>query len=405
VDTYYGNFAPRFGFAWTPDAGKTAIRGAAGISYFSYNYGATGGTLERNYPLFQTFNVTPSVSFRPFAQVAVEGLPNFVPAPVTPVIEPPPGIQPFYIPENFRPPSIMMYNIGVQRQITTDDSFEVAFVGTSGARLFRNRDIDTVPSPGPGALNVRRPYYSIAPQIQSVIERGSNGVSRYKSLQVKYSRRYAKGFQALASYTLGEAKDNTSIFWVWDDKLNWNPMGTDFRHVMNVSWIYELPFGRGKAFMNSAPRALDLVAGGWSINGITTMRTGSPLAVTVANNLLNTGTGNRANKVCDDLSYPKTVAQWFDRACFADPTDPYVFGNARQGAIRGPGLVNFDLSAFKNFSFTERHQLEFRAEFFNAFNNPHFNNPVTNRASGDFGRITGTIITPREIQLGLRYRF
>ena len=67
--------------------------------------------------------------------------------------------------------------------------------------------------------------------------------------------------------------------------------------------------------------------------------------------------------------------------------------------------MNFDLSAFKTFFFTERHQLEFRAEFFNAFNNPHFNNPVTNRASGDFGRITGTIITPREIQLGLKYRF
>ena len=405
VDNYYGSFAPRFGFAWTPDSGKTAIRGAAGISYFSYNYGATGGTLERNYPLFQTFNVTPSVSFRPFSQVSVDGLPNFVPAALAPEIPAPAGIQPFFISKDFRPASIFMYNIGVQRQITSSDSVEAAYVGTGGAHLYRNRDIDTVPSPGPGALNPRRPYYGISPQIQSIIERGANGVSRYQSFQLKYSRRFAAGFQALASYTLGDAKDDTSIFWVWDDKLNWNPMGTDYRHVFNVSWIYQLPMGKGQRYLASAPRAIDLLAGGWSINGITMMRTGAPLAVTVANNLLNTGTGNRANKTCSDLKYPKTASQWFDASCFADPADPYVFGNARQGAVRGPGLVNFDMSVFKNFLFTERHQMEFRAEFFNIFNNPHFSNPVVSRSSGDFGRITSTIITPREIQLGLKYRF
>ena len=405
LDTYYGNFAPRFGFAWSPDGGRTAIRGASGLSYFSYNYGATGGTLERNFPLFQTFNVGPTESYRPFSQVAVNGLPSFVPTPLTPIIDPPPGIQPFYVSRDFRPASIFMYNIGVQRQVTTNDSVEVAFVGTSGSHLYRNRDIDVPYTPGPGALSARRPYAAIVPQVQSIIERGSNGVSRYRSLQVKYNRRFSNGFQALASYTLGDAKDNTSIFWVWDDRLNWNPMATDFRHVANISWIYEIPVGRGRRFLGSAPRAADLVVGGWSINGITMMRSGAPLAVQAANNLLNTGTNNRANKVCSDVNYPRTATQWFDQACFADPTDPYTFGDARQGAVRGPGLINFDLSAFKTFYFTERHQLEFRAEFFNAFNNPHFNNPVVNRSSGDFGRITSTILTAREIQLGLRYRF
>src|SRR5262249_17397653 len=127
VDNYYGNFAPRFGFAWTPDSGKTAVRGAAGISYFSYNYGATGGTLERNYPLFQTFNVTPSESYRPFSQVGVDGLPNFIPASLAPEIDAPAGIQPFMISRDFKPASIFMYNIGVQRQITASDSIEAAF--------------------------------------------------------------------------------------------------------------------------------------------------------------------------------------------------------------------------------------------------------------------------------------
>jgi hypothetical protein len=157
--------------------------------------------------------------------------------------------------------------------------------------------------------------------------------------------------------------------------------------------------------MSDAPRALDLIAGGWSLNGIATLRTGEPLSVQARNNLLNTGTNNYANATCSDVGMPETVEQWFDTACFADPTEAYVFGNAIPGSIRGPGMANFDLSLFKRFKVRERVTTEFRAEFFNAFNNPHFSNPVTNRASGNFGRITSTTLTPREIQLGLRLMF
>jgi hypothetical protein len=405
VDNYYKNFAPRFGFAFAPGNAKTAIRGAIGISYFSYNYGATGGTLERNFPLFQTFQVGPTVPDRPFAQVAVDGLPNFVPTPLAPVIDPVAGIQPFYIPQGFRPAVITMYNVGVQRQITDSSSVEVAYVGTAGAHLYRNRDIDTPVAPGPGAFNDRRIYYGIAPLIQSIIERGANGVSRYNSMQVKFTHRMSRGLQALVSYTLAQSKDDTSIFWVWDDTRNFVPNSTDFRQIMTVSWTYDLPFGTGRQFLTSAPKAVDLVAGGWSVNGITWMRTGSPMSVTVANNLLNTGTGNYANLTCSGVNYPKRVEQWFDTSCFADPTQPYVFGNAIPGTLRGPGVVNFDLSAFKAFHFTERRYLEFRAEAFNAFNNPHFANPATSRSSGNYGRVTGTTLTPREIQLGLRLMF
>ena len=405
VDNYYKNFAPRFGFAFAPGSRKTVIRGAAGISYFSYNYGGTGGTLERNFPLFQTFSVGPTVPDQPFSQVGVDGLPSFVPTPLAPVIDPIPGIQPFYIPQGFRPAMIAMYNAGVQRQITDSSAIEVSYVGTGVAHIYRNRDIDTPVTPGPGAFNDRRIYYGIAPLIQSIIERGSNGISRYNSMQVKFTHRMSRGLQALVSYTLAQSKDDTSIFWVWDDTLNYNPNSTDFRQIMTISWNYDLPFGTGRTFLSTAPKALDLIAGGWSINGITWMRTGAPLSVNAANNLLNTGTNNFANLTCSGVSYPKRVEQWFDTSCFADPTEAYTFGNARPGTLRGPGVVNFDLSAFKAFHFTEHKYLEFRAEAFNAFNNPHFNNPTTSRSSGNYGRITGTILTPREIQLGLKLMF
>ena len=405
VDNFYKNFAPRLGFAFAPGSGKTAIRGAAGISYFSYNYGGTGGTLERNFPLFQTFSVGPTVAARPFAQVGVDGLPTFSPTPLTPIIEPVAGIQPFYIPQGYRPAVITMYNIGVQRQLSDSSSIEVAFVGTGGAHLFRNRDIDTPIVPAAGAFNDRRLYYGVAPTIQSIIERGSNGVSRYKSMQLKFNHRFSRGLQALVSYTLASSKDDTSIFWAWNDTLNYVPNSTDFRHVASISWTYDLPAGNGRRFLANAPKAVDLIAGGWSINGINWIRSGAPLSVTVANNLLNTGTSNYANATCSSINYPKTVGQWFDTSCFADPTQPYTFGTAKPGTLRGPGVVNFDLSAFKAFHFTERKYLEFRAEAFNAFNNPHFSNPTTSRSSGNFGQITGTILTPREIQLGLKLMF
>jgi hypothetical protein len=179
----------------------------------------------------------------------------------------------------------------------------------------------------------------------------------------------------------------------------------DLRHVFSGSWTYELPFGEGRRYMAAAPTALAMIAGGWSINGIASMYTGQPLSVSVRNNLLNTGTGNVANKTCSDVGYPKRVDQWFDTSCFADPTEPYVFGNALTGALRGPGVVNFDLSVFKAFQLAEESSLEFRAEFFNAFNNPHFANPTTSMASGNFGRITGTTLTAREVQLGLKLKF
>jgi len=285
---------------------------------------------------------------------------------------------------------------------------EAAYVGTRGTHLYRRRNINTPLTPAAGSLDSRRPYYSISPLTQNISSADSGANSDYHSLQLKYSRRFAEGFQGLFSYTYAKSMDNTSIFWVWDDRMNWRPSTDqmlDLRHVFSGSWTYTLPIGKGHKFLADAPRSLDLLAGGWSINGIAVLRTGRPLSVAVKNNLLNTGTSNVANVTCSDIGYPKTVARWFDTSCFADPTEPYVFGNAFTGTLRGPGVVNFDLSVFKSFTLSNETSLEFRAEFFNAFNNPHFSNPSTSMASSNFGRITSTTLTPREIQLGLKYTF
>jgi hypothetical protein len=341
----------------------------------------------------------------PFSQVGVDGLPNFVPTPLTDHIAPVAGISPNSMPPDYRPTEILAWNFGVQQQLGQNAVAEVAYVATRGTHIYRARNINTPLWADGSPLDSRRPYYSISPLTQSITLAVSDGNSTYNSLQVKYSRRFAAGFQGLLTYTYGVSYDDTSILWVWNDQMNWDVSSAIPRHIVNASWTYELPFGKGHHFLNSAPRALDVVAGGWSINGITLLRTGTPLQIGSKNNLLNTGTSNVANKTCNSVDYPKTVQQWFDTSCFADVTQPYTWGNARRGSVWGPGVVNFDLAAFKSFPLREATKLEFRAEFFNAFNNPHFSNPVNSMSSGSFGQITGTALPPREIQLGLKLLF
>src|SRR5262249_61200737 len=126
---------------------------------------------------------------------------------------------------------------------------------------------------------------------------------------------------------------------------------------------------RHRIILATHPLRLDVDVGGWQVNGITNVRSGAPLIVTVAASQLNTGTGNYANLTCSEVGRPKTVERWFDTSCFAEPAQ-FVFGNSGKSHVRGPGVVNFDLSLFKKFAIDEKRAIEFRSEFFNAFNNP-----------------------------------
>ena len=410
IDTYTKNFGPRIGFAYSPDEGKTAVRASFGMGYFPDNFGATGGTLERNYPFFQTFSLAASDRFTPFARLSVDGLPGFISQPRTATIDPPAGLSLFYIPRNFRQDTVAMWQLSVQRQIHDSGVAEIAYVGNHGYHLFSgNRNINTPLAPGPGAIDPRRPYFNILPRNQTVNQRNSDGSSSYHGLQFKYSKRFSAGLQALVSYTWSKTIDDTNLLWPHDNRIN-RGVGTgkapDIPHVFTASYVYELPFGKSRKFLGAIPRALDFVIGGWQVNGITNVRSGAPLIVTVAASQLNTGTGNYANLTCSEVGRPKTVERWFDTSCFAEPAQ-FVFGNSGKSHVRGPGVVNFDLSLFKKFAIDEKRAIEFRSEFFNAFNNPHFANPNTSLSPSNtaFGRISATVLTPREIQIGLKLTF
>jgi hypothetical protein len=410
VDNHFGNVGPRVGLAWSPDDGKTAVRAAYGISYFPDNFGATGGTLERNFPFFTLGRYTTPTPFTPFWSLSTTGLPAPIPISYTPggTLTPPPGFGVFYIAQNFKQDEAQVWNFSIERQLPGNMMAAIAYVGTHGLHLYRDLQLNQS-LPGPGPIGPRLPFYPVAPNIPTVDQRNGDGTSHYNALQAKFQKRYSSGLSFLASYTWSKTMDNTTtILYPWDDKLNYSlSQGfklVDVPHTFVFSYSYELPFGKGKPFANSGAAAA--LAGGWSVNGITTFQSGQPLVIQVANNLLNNNSGfNMADITCPNVSTPKTVSQWFDTTCFANPA-PYTFGNSGVGHVRGPGLNNWDLSVAKDTAlFGEKGRLRIEADFFNLTNTAHFSNPNTTLGNASFGMIGGDRLPPRLIQLGAKIAF
>jgi hypothetical protein len=403
VDTHYDYLAPRLGVAYSPDGGKTAVRAAFGVSYFADNFGANGGTNERNYPFFQQIDLTTPTTFVPFRSIS-DGLPTFGSVPLSGTLTPPAGFAVFYIPPHFHADTATMWNVGVQREVGWNTMTEVSYVATRGTNLFRSYNIN-VPDPGPGAVQQRRPYFALAPTITTINQRDGNGSSWYDALQVKVDKRFSHGLQMLVAYTYSKTEDNITPASLHpslaDVRMPALSKTLDIPHIFSASWSYELPAaGAGWAKRLSE---------GWSISGITSYHSGDPLDIRVSNSQLNTGTGNWPNVTCSGgIGMPRTIDKWFDTSCFADPAQ-YQFGNYRIGDVRGPTVFNTDFSAAKRAAIGAK-SLEIRIDIFNLFNRAHFANPgVSNTGatfgSSSFGTISATRLTPRVAQLGVRVLF
>jgi hypothetical protein len=281
----------------------------------------------------------------------------------------------------------------------------VNYVGTRGTNLFRSYNIN-VPAPGPGTVDPRRPYFSVAPNITTITLRQGDGESWYDALQTKIDKRFSHGIQGLISYTFSRTEDNVAPAGLHPllegRRMRANSKALDIPHLFVVSATYELPFGEGRRFLSGEGVARQ-VLGGWSLSAITNYHSGDPLNIQVAASKLNTGTGNWADVTCDAIGTPHEVNAWFDTSCFADPAQ-YEFGNYEIGDVRGPSVFNTDLSLFKRTSIG-RGALELRVDIFNVFNRAHFSNPNTTFGNAAFGRISATRLPPREAQVGVRYLF
>ena len=342
------------------------------------------------------------------------------------------------------------WNFDLQREILGGMAIDLAYAGSKGTHLpGPNQQLNQLPVeflsqgasltqqvPNPfvgqvqlGALaqptvqraQLLRPYpqYTGFNQVSPM-----NRNSIYHSAQLKLEKRFAQGASLLVSYTWAKLISDTDTLTAWLEPgggmgvQNWYNLAAersvtlyDVPHRAVMSFIYDLPFGKGKKFMNSAGGFADRLVGGWGVNGITTFQSGNPLSMSMAVNTTNSqGGGQRPNSTGVSASLEGTaqsrLGKWFETSAFT-PTPAFQFGNVARSLtdVRSHGIANYNFTIFKNTQINERFGLQFRTEIFNLFNRVQFGYPGTQLGNPQFGVISGQYNDPRLIQFALRLQF
>ncbi len=436
------NFGPRVGFAWSPRE-KLVVRGGGAVLYTpeydsatptvaNLGYGTTGsstGVYNVNTttgvgiltPAFQLSNI-PVFWVSPTKADLTAGFGAAAPGPTPPLTIPYTGpnrphtvVQ--YFDHNHVNGYIYQASFDVQYELASNLLFDVGYLGTFGHSLpvtdnaggqysinqVPDSDLALLdPSKGgnPALAQSLRPF----PQFANVQILDPNiGQSKYNGVNVGIQKRYSAGLQFQANYTWSKYEDNAdarnelaaypgnnSYTDYYNPKAMWGLSGSDIRHRVIVSTVYDLPFGRGKRFGVDSSW-LNQAVGGWQIGTIAELHTGTALSVIDAVN--NTGSfsdGVRPNLVgspnLDNSS--RSAAKWFNTAAF-QLNAPYTFGDAPRTFGNGPGTVQVDASVLKNFPIHESTALQFRAEALNVLNHPNWANPITTFGNPKFGQVIG----------------
>jgi hypothetical protein len=253
-----------------------------------------------------------------------------------------------------------------------------------------------------------RPY----PQFTDVIPLYSTGASaNYHSLQMSFSKRFSRGMQFEGSYTWAKAiQEALRHVDSYNVRQSRSLADYDIAHRFVVSYIYELPFGKGRRFGSSWGGAANFVLGGWQVNGFTTYQSGTPLQISANNvaglfNPIGIANNNGTSGKLDGRIHDRLL-RYFNPAVFSQPA-AFTFGNMANYApdLRSPGIRNWDLSIFKEWRVMEQATVQFRTEAFNASNTVRFGSPNTTVTSNQFGQISTQANSPRQVQFGLKLLF
>jgi len=460
------NFAPRIGFAYQAHP-NTVFRGGFGIFYGGLQ--SQGNTnLGANFPFSNSASI-PSLNCLPgnCPSLASEGitletglvsqtgggLQNFVSHPGFHAIDP-----------KIKTPYTMNYSFGMQQALSPNLVATVSYVGNVSRHLSLYYDPNTVH--GLFNPNINTQQYQPFPDLGGAGTIHFGGVSTYNSLQAKMEKRYSHGLSFLATYTWSHALDDSSDAGglssaIGDRNIILLPYITEFtnsvydiRNRFTLNSNYELPFGKGRAFVNQSPKLVDEFVGGWSSSLTLAAQSGTPFTVSPSNSGPSGGSA-RAIQVSDPFSpgggegcasKVRTKDHWYNPCAFVDPlsgsliappgvtpgaTDPttgqantYRFASpvtdtatvlallgGRSNTIYGPGYYSMNMSLFKNFPIWHEQYVQFRADAFNVLNHPTWGNPSNTNTSPGAGNITGPKFfqnnTPdaRFFQLALKYTF
>jgi Carboxypeptidase regulatory-like domain len=415
------DWGPRLGVAWKIQD-KTVLRAGYGIVYdplsgieqdwkgIAGSWPATGSVFALT-PLNQLGQPLTTVE-QTFGQSGQLALPG--PSPWTQTN--------WFFDPHIKDPRSQQWNVEIQRQMSANLALSVGYVGSYSDRISSTGLWNTALTPGPGTpaeVNARRPFpwYDATPFYST-----STGIANYNALQVKLEKRFSEGFQFLVSYTFSKAIDNgTSGFFGVENgpggdaglQNYYDPNGSrsvssfDIPHFLSMSGVWDLPFGKGKPYLNHG--FAGEVLGNWQLNSVIQLRSGQPYNLEVAGDVANIGNDNsfwnyaRPNLIGNPTPAHQTSAEWYNPAAFAVPS--FTYGNFGRNVLRSASVYDADVSLFKNFPIGEKFLISLRFEFFNVFNIQNYSTPDTLIGDPAAGRITSNVLPPRQIQFGLHLSF
>ena len=424
--TYLGNYQPRVAFAYRPfNDTNTVIRGGIGI-YTVTNLG----------PLSFNNSGNPTSNLHVYANSGTAAAPLYQfpqTAPPTNGVSFGGGGLDQGVDPHFRDPQATQYSLTIERQLSSTNALRVSYVGMHTDRLSITEDLNqtqasTLPY-GTGTNVVAYPNWS------TLYSTFNAGESNYNALELEVSHRMAHGFYYDANYTLAKnlADNQGSTPSSFAGEVNYGvPITNRFnprsdygneegarRHRALFTGVYQLPFGQGRAFLNSRGLLSELV-GGWDINNITLLETGPWLTPSISQggcqltaamqmqnggcmlangvqatndqsntNVVNRGANLRPDQASKAFYTGQSRSQYFNPAAFtATPIGAGRFGNAGVGILRGPGTASVSLGVAKVFPITESVRLRFESTFTNVLNHTNFAPPSTQIDSGNFGVLT-----------------
>lgn len=434
----HNNIAPRFGLAWAV-ARRFTVRMGSGVFYARRDQNPEVTMMGTNLPNVSQldFPLTTAATLKPTVTIntPLRVLPS---DPLLSEFTPDkPRAGGFRAPDfqNSQAPYVYQWNFSLQYELARDLVLETSYSGSKGTRLvnrIQNNQIRFEDAMAGRNSQKDRPipYISGTNGVDT-----ANGHSIYNALNVRVEKRFSGGLDFLMNYTWSKSISSNGIgssAWVQTggttyplDSYNlWRERAVtplDVPHVFNLSYGYELPVGKGKRWLRSGP--LSWLAGNWQINGITTRRSGFPTDIRSSrvpgSNMMFANFNVPDVVLGQPVQLPKRgVDGWFNPAAFSEPMTltaangrPIImFGNAGRRIGRGPGSTNFDLSLFKNVPLTEKARIQFRAEAFNLSNTPTFmlpsaTNPALTIGNPQFGKLSSSSATGRQLQLALKLYF
>ena len=411
----YKDFAPRVGVAYQLTS-KDVVRAGYGISYqpFPDNTYAYDFPVKQNNAFNNVSGFGPAILPDGTASTFAKGFP----APLVATI-PSNGIIPANTPLlinqsydvinlHYRDPYIQSWNLTYERALPLKFTFDVSYVGNRGVRMPIQYDLNAVSDPtkfNQGAAGQPLDGFCVTGttscRTASTTERFAGASSDYNAIQVKFDRRVGSGFILTTSYTYGKAlgyieengENSNGIQYYINFRRNYARPDFDRTHMFVQSYIWDLPFGRGRLWLHGGG-PLNTVFGGWRFSNVVTFMTGTPFNFGCNCHTLNTPGNHQSPWVTGPIAEPKGVDTqlWFDTSVFQDPftanNNTVTFGNVGPYILSGPNFFNLDSSLAKIFRLTERFNFEFRTDWFSATNMPQFSNPDVTLGDANFGHVT-----------------